>query len=112
MTEDRTPTEQLSAIGKRSIEQARSAMETYFKLFEKSFAAFPWGGADLNKRMKSYAEQNIANSLAYAQRLSQANDFEDIVRIQTEFMQTQLKALGEQAKEIREISSKASTGPN
>lgn len=112
MTEDRSPIEQLSAIGTRSIEHARSAMETYFKLFEKSFAAFPWGGTNLHKKMKSYAEQHIATSLAYAQRLSQAKDFEDIVRIQTEFMQTQLKALGEQVEEIGEISSKAPTAPN
>jgi hypothetical protein len=41
------------------------------------------------------------------QKLSQAKDFQDLVRIQSEFMQAQLQSFGEQAKDIGEASTKA-----
>jgi len=41
--------------------------------------------------------------------LSQAKDFQDIIRIQTEFMQTQFSVLAEQTKSLTEAFTKAST---
>jgi hypothetical protein len=41
------------------------------------------------------------------QKLSQAKNFEEVVKIQTEFMETQMHSFNEQAKILGEIYSKA-----
>ncbi len=93
----------------QSIEQARQAMENYLNFVQKSTSALPWTGTDLSKKILSYAEKNVANSFGFAQELTQAKDLQDLVRIQTEFMQAQLKTLNEQAKDLGEITTKAAT---
>jgi hypothetical protein len=51
---------------------------------------------------------NLVN--AQAQKLTQAKDLQDLVRIQTEFFQTQLKSLTEQAKDLGKTATKAAAG--
>jgi len=41
------------------------------------------------------------------QKLSQANNFQDIVKIQTEFMETQVNSFNKQAKILGEIYANA-----
>jgi phasin family protein len=43
-------------------------------------------------------------------KLSQAKDLQDVIRIQTEFMQTQFNALTEQTRNLGDTLSKAATG--
>ncbi len=46
-------------------------------------------------------------SLAYAQQLIHAADITDVMRLHTEYVQTQMKALAEQASEIGQAVTKA-----
>jgi hypothetical protein len=62
---------------------------------------------DLNKKMKTYMEQNIAAVSEFAQKASNAKDFQDFWRIQTEFMQAQWKAFTEQTKDLAESAAKS-----
>ena len=55
----------------------------------------------------TYAERNVATAFDFAQKLLQARDIQDLVRLQSEFVQTQIKVLGEQAKELGESATKA-----
>jgi len=109
MEKSNKPSENMSATATQTIDQARGAMENYFNFLQKSMSALPLAGTDLNKKVKSYAEQNVASASGFALKLTQAKNFQDVVRIQTEFMQTQLKALSEQAKDLGEIATKAAT---
>jgi hypothetical protein len=62
------------------------------------------------KKMQSYGDQNIAIATQFAKKLSQAKDFQDFWRIQTEFMQAQWKAFSEQTKDLGETITKSATG--
>ena len=55
----------------------------------------------------SHATKNVTATFAFLQKLSQARNFEDVSKIQTEFMSTQLNSFNEQAKTIGEICTKA-----
>jgi len=110
MEKIKTPFEDLSAIAEQTIDQARGAMENYLHFFQKSISAAPWGKLDLSEKIKGYAESNVASAFEYAQKLTKAKDVQDLVRIQTEFMQTQLKTLSEQARDLGETATKAATG--
>jgi hypothetical protein len=85
------------------------AMENYLDFFQKSISASPWAGTELSKKVADYAQQNVATAFGFAQKLTQAKDLQDTVRIQTEFFQTQLKSLTEQA-DLSEAATKAVAG--
>ena len=94
----------------QGVEQARGAMENYLKFFQNSMSATPWAATELNKKVTDYAQRNVDTAFGFAQKLTQAKDLQDLVRIQTEFFQAQLKSLTEQAKDIGETATKAAAG--
>jgi hypothetical protein len=110
VAKDEKPFESMSGMVTQGAEQARKAMENYLNFFQKSISASPWLESDLNKKMKSYTEQNVAAASEFARKLTQAKDFLDFCWIQNEFLQTQLKAFSEQAKDLSETATKAARG--
>ena len=110
MAKDKEPTEALTAMAKQTAEQitgrAQEATENYFKWLQTTMSASPWGNTDLNKKLLSYATENVSAAFGFVQRLSQAKNLEDVVKIQTEFMTTQMNSFNEQAKNIGEIYTK------
>jgi hypothetical protein len=87
-------------------ERTRHAMENYFNWLHNAILASPWSN-DLNKKLLSYATENVAAAVGLVQKLSQAKDVEQVVTIQTEFMSQQLNAFNEQTKTIMEITTQA-----
>jgi hypothetical protein len=96
----------LGATAEQTVEQVRGAEENYFSEIQKTMSVFPWI-ADLNERLQSYAEQHFAAALDVAHKLSQAKDFQDFSRLQTEFIQARMQSIGEQAKDFAEAYTKA-----
>ena len=94
----------------QSFEQTRKAMEKYADLFQKGIKASPWLDTDLNNKMKSYIERNIAAANEFIRKLSEAKDVQSFWQIQTDFMQAQWKAFGEQTKDLGETVSKSTSG--
>ena len=113
MARERKPMEDLNAQAKQAVEetkeQALGAADTYFDFLNKTVSSFPSGGTDFGEKLKSYAEKNIAATHEFIKQLSQAKDFQDALRIQTEFMQTQMQAFGEQTKSLVEAFIKTAT---
>ena len=99
----------LSEMMTQGFEQTRKAMENYLDFVQKNIKASSWLDTDLNKKMKTYMEQNIAAASEFAQKASKASDFQDFWRIQTEFMQAQWKAFTEQTKDLAESATKSGT---
>src|SRR5215813_7447466 len=108
MAKDKQPFEDLSETAAQAVEQnmekARGAMNDYF-----SFLQNIWRSNDLTEKMKTYTARNISASADCMHKLSQAKDFQEAFRVQSEFMQTQLKSFAEQAKSLGEAYTKAAT---
>ena len=113
MAKDAKPFEDLNANAKQAVEQTmeqtRGALDNYFSFVQKTMSSFPLGGTEFGEKLKSYAEKNIAATNEYVRKLSEAKDLQEVVRIQTEFVQTQFNAFGEQTKSLAETFTKAST---
>jgi len=109
MGKDNQPFEDLSEpaaqAGEQNIEKARGAMDNYF-----SFLPNIWGGNDLTEKMKTYAEKNISAYAEFVGKLGQVKNFQEIFRIQTEFMRTQSNSLTEQARSLGEAYKQSSHG--
>jgi hypothetical protein len=110
MAKDQKPADQMEAFGKDAVAQAHQAIDTYFDFLEKSVAFFPSGGTDFGEKLKVQSAQNIASVRELVKRLSQARSFEEVFRIQTAFMHSQLNALGKQAASFGETYAKEAAG--
>ena len=58
----------------------------------------------------SFAEQNIANSFEFAQKLVRAKDIQEVMALQQEYLQTQMKAMSEQAKDLGSAATQGRDG--
>jgi hypothetical protein len=98
---------QVERLVDKTVAQTRGAADDYFSLMQKAFSFYPVGGTELAERMKSYTEQNISAAGDFVRKLSQAKDFQDVIRIQTEYMQTQFSVCAEQTKGLTEAFTKS-----
>jgi hypothetical protein len=99
---------QVERLVDKTVAQTRGAADDYFGLMQNAFSFYPVG-AELGEKMKSYTEQNISAAGNFLNKLSQAKDFQDIIRIQTEHMQTQFSIWAEQTRGLVEAFTKAAT---
>jgi phasin len=104
---------EMRAMAEKSVEQARVAFNTFMTAaqeaasnFEGQAKAAQAGAKDISEKAIGYAERNVSNTFAFAERLLHAKDPHEYIRLQTEFLQTQMKELGEQAKEIGATATK------
>ena len=65
------------------------------------------GAQDIGNKAMHFAERNVVSAFELAEKLLQAKDIQEVVRIQTEFVQSQMKVLAEQVKDFGETVSKA-----
>ena len=98
--------DEFSAIGKQTMARAYSAMDYYFDHLKKTVASAPSGGTEIGEKVKAYAEQKISATQEYVRELTYAKDIQDILRIQMEFVRSQLDAFGEQTKVSARLISK------
>jgi phasin len=107
---------QLRQFAEQSIEEARKAVDGFMTAAQKAVTAAEAqadaaqsGAKDIGQRAMGFAEQNVANSFDFAQKLVRAKDMQEIMALQQEFLQSQMKAMSEQAKDLGSAASKAAT---
>jgi len=98
---------EMNEAAKQAMTQVYGAVDSYFDNLKKTIASAPSGGTEFGEKLKSYAEQNTAATHDFIRRLSQAKDLQDMFKIQSEFLQMQVKAFGEQTTGLAESFAKA-----
>lgn len=105
---------EMRAMAEASFDQARQAFEKFMTNAHTTAASLENRGEsvrasakDVSAKAISFAEQNVAASLDHAQKLLHAKDLADIMRLQSEYVQTQMKSLADQASEMGHIVSRA-----
>ncbi|KTT65400.1 phasin family protein, partial [Sphingomonas endophytica] len=80
--------------------------DTAGKIEERN-ATMRAGAKDVSAKALSYAEKNVQSSLNYAQSLLKAKDLTEVMRLHSEYVQGQMRALAEQASEMGQAVSRA-----
>jgi len=100
----------MKSMAEASFEQARKAFEHFLASAQQTASTLEGKGAtvrtgakDISARAITFAEKNVAASLDYAQQLLHAKDLGDVMRLHSEYVQSQMKALAEQASEMGQI---------
>jgi hypothetical protein len=103
MDQDRMPRFEIPAdmraMPEKNVEQARIAFNTFMTVaqeaittFENQAEAAQAGAKDLSGKALGYAERNVTKTLEFADRLLQAKDAQEFIRLQTEFAQEQMRS--------------------
>ncbi len=74
---------------------------------EERSATVRTGARDISTKAVAYAEKNVQASLDYAEKLLKAKDLTEVMRLHSEYVQAQMRALAEQASEMGQIVSRA-----
>ena len=105
---------QMRQFAEQSVEQARKAVDGFVAAAQKAVATAETQAAsaqssakDVGQKAMSFAEQNIANSFEFAQKLVRAKDIQEVMALQQEYLQAQMKAMSEQAKDLGSAATKA-----
>jgi phasin len=118
MSEDRRERfeipKEMRSMAEASFEQARQAFEKFLASAQQTAGSIEERGAtvragakDISSKAISYAEKNVQASLDHAQSLLHAKDLAEIMRLHSEYVQAQMRALAEQASEMGQIVSRA-----
>ncbi|WP_407148792.1 phasin family protein [Bradyrhizobium sp. ORS 86] len=104
----------MRSMAEASFEQARKAFEQFVSTaqatagsIEERNASVRAGAKDISSKAFAYAEKNVQDSLNYAQSLVKAKDLTEIMRLHSEYVQSQMRALADQASEMGQIISRA-----
>lgn len=104
---------QVRDMAEKSVDQAKQAFDAFMQQAHKAVsamegqtAAMQTSGKEMGGKAMSFAEANMAASFDFAQSLLKAKDVNEVVKLQSEFMTAQMKAFGEQAKEIGSAATK------
>jgi phasin len=105
---------EMRSMAEASFDQARKAFEGFLTSAQQTAANIEGRGAtvragakDISAKAVAYAEKNVQASLDYAEKLLQAKDLTEVMRLHSEYVQNQMRALAEQASEMGQIVSRA-----
>ncbi|AVT78157.1 phasin [Rhodopseudomonas palustris] len=105
---------EMRSMAEAGFDQARKAFEHMLSSAQQTAATIEDRGAaaranakEITGRAVSFAERNVHAALDYAQQLVHAKDLGDVMRVHTEYVQSQMKALAEQASELGQVVTKA-----
>jgi phasin len=108
---------EMRTLAEQSVEQARKAFDGFMTAAQKAASSIEGqasaaqsGAKDVREKAMAFAEKNVAASFEFAQRLVRAKDFEEVTRLQTEFVQRQMQMMAEQAQQLGQTATRAAMG--
>lgn len=110
MAEANPSAENIRSMLAEALGRLRKANAEYFELLEKGLGSSPLPIAGQAKDFCGYMQRNVTATFDLGDKLIQAKDVQDALKIQSEFFQEQMRALTDQAKSMGESAMKAATG--
>jgi phasin len=103
----------MRVFAEKSVAQARQAFDGFVAAANQAVSAFEGqtetarlGAKDVTEKAMNFAQRNVTSSFEFVQKLVQAKDFQEVLKLQTDYVKTQMQVLTEQAKELGETTSK------
>ncbi|MHA1573453.1 MAG: phasin family protein [Alphaproteobacteria bacterium] len=100
------PTE-MRELAEKNVEQARVAYGQFMEFMSQAMNAWSSSGAPeaanfkaLQERAVAFAKENAERSFTLASDLAKANDIQEVVTLQSRYVQTQMQTFGIQAQQL------------
>jgi phasin len=108
--------EQMRELANKNVEQTTAAYSQFTEAMTSAmgmwFSAVPTneattGAKPLQEKAISFANQNAEAGLAHAKELANAKDMQEVMAIQTRFVQSQMQTYTKQAQEFGQVMMSA-----
>jgi phasin len=92
--------EAVREVAEKAVEQTEKAFGLFLSAANSSVAMMPSPATDISKKTLALTEQNMKSAFDYARKLLHAKDIQEVLRIQSDFFNSQLAAAQEQMKQM------------
>ena len=104
---------EMRAFFEQSVTQARKALDGFIEAANKAMGqlhgqaqAAQSGASEIAHKSMGYAEQNVAATFEFAQKLMHAKDTAEVMRLQSEYLSRQMQALSSQVQDLGQSAAK------
>jgi phasin len=104
---------EMRAFAEQSVTQARKAFDGFIEAANKAMGqmhgqaqAAHNNANEIAHKSLTYAEQNVAATFDFAQKLMQAKDASQVMALQSEFLSRQMQALSSQVQDFGQSAAK------
>jgi phasin len=108
--------QEMREFADKSVEQAKKAFDGFVGAAHRTVAAMEdsagtvqTGAQDVSRKAIAFAETNMAASFDFAQRLVRAADIGEVMRLQADFLKSQMAAMQAQAHELSATAAGSAT---
>ena len=104
---------EMRAFVEQSVAQARTAFDGIAQAANQAVAQWKGqaeaaraGASEIAHKSMAFAEQNMSSTFDFAQKLMHAKDPTEVMRLQSEFLANQMRALSSQAQDLGQSAAK------
>ena len=108
----RIPNE-MRTFAEQSVAQARQAFDGFMQAANQAMGQFQGQAqtarstaSDIAHKSMSYAEQNVAATFDFAQKLMQAKDASEVMALQSEYLGRQMQTISAQVQDLGQSAAK------
>jgi phasin len=105
--------EEVRTFAEQSVAQARKAFESFIDAANQAVGqmqgraeAAHGSASEIAHKSMQYAEQNVATTLEFAQKLMRAKNAAEVMGLQSEFLGRQMQALSAQVHDLGQSAAK------
>ena len=104
---------EMRAFAEQSVAQARKAFDGFLEAanlamgrLEGTAQAARSGAHEITHKSMTYAEQNVAATFDFAQRLMRAKDAAEVMGLQSEYLARQMQTISAQVQDLGQTAAK------
>jgi len=105
--------DEVRAFVEQSVSQARTAFDGIAQAANQAVAQWKGqaeaaraGASEIAHKSMAFAELNMSSTFDFAQKLMHAKDPQEVMRLQSEFLSNQMRALSSQAQDLGQSAAK------
>lgn len=100
-------TADVRTMAEKSLEQVKYSMEVYLRFIQRSISPNGIGDPALSEKVFDYANWNVTSAFEFAKGLMRVKDANELVSMQSAFVQAQMRAIAEQSSGLIETARMA-----
>lgn len=104
---------EMRTLAEQSVAQARKAFDGFIQAANQAVGemqghaqAAHSGATEIAHKSMAYAEQNVATTFDFAQKLMKAKDASELMALQSEYLSRQMQAISAQVQELSQSAAK------
>jgi phasin len=104
---------ELRAFAEQNVAQARKAFEGFIQAANQAMGQFQGQAqsarstaTEIAHKSMTYAEQNVAATFDFAQKLMQAKDGAEVMALQSEYLSRQMQTISAQVQDLSQSAAK------